>query len=60
MQPPLPGSQLHPVMPYGFGKNAVKERILAVMSAGKTPVSGIFAAVLTVALAMTVFYYHDS
>lgn len=39
----------------GFGKNAVKERILAVMSAGKTPVSGIFAAVLTVALAMTVF-----
>lgn len=39
----------------GFGKNAVKERILAVMSDGKTTFGGMIAAVATVALAVIVF-----
>ena len=39
----------------GFGKNAVKERILAVMTIGKITVSGRTAAVATVALAATAF-----
>lgn len=39
----------------GFGRNAVKERILAVMTAGKTTVCGMLAAAFAVALALTVF-----
>lgn len=39
----------------GFGKNAVKERILAVMSSGKTTVGGVLAAVLAVGLSSMVF-----
>lgn len=39
----------------GFGKNAVKERILAVMSAGRPTVGGVAASFLAVALAVTVF-----
>ncbi len=39
----------------GFGKNAVKERILAVMKAGKITISGRMAAVFAVVLALTAF-----
>lgn len=39
----------------GFGKNAVKERILAVMTAGKTKISSVIVAVLAVILALTAF-----
>lgn len=39
----------------GFGKNAVKERILAVMSAGKPTAGSILAAVLAIGLALTLF-----
>ncbi|MBD5474008.1 MAG: M56 family metallopeptidase [Lachnospiraceae bacterium] len=39
----------------GFGKNAVKERILAVMTAGETKISSMAAAVLAVILALTAF-----
>lgn len=39
----------------GFGKNAVKERILAVMSAGKTTIGGAAAAFLAVAFAVIIF-----
>lgn len=39
----------------GFGKNAVKERILAVMTAGETKISCVIAAVLAVILALTAF-----
>ncbi|MCM1126896.1 MAG: M56 family metallopeptidase [Lachnospiraceae bacterium] len=39
----------------GFGKNAVKERILAVMTAGKTTIGGGVAAFLALTLALTVF-----
>ena len=40
----------------GFGKNAVKERILAVMTAGKTKISGVMAAILAVIFALTAFF----
>lgn len=40
----------------GFGKNAVKERILAVMTAGKTKVSGVMAAVFAVLFTLTAFF----
>lgn len=39
----------------GFGKNAVKERILAVMWTGKTTAGSVLAAVFAVILAITVF-----
>lgn len=39
----------------GFGKNAVKERILAVMTAGETKISGVLAGVLAVAVALGAF-----
>lgn len=39
----------------GFGKNAVKERILAVMTAGKTKIGSAIVAVLAVILALTAF-----
>lgn len=39
----------------GFGKNAVKERILAVMSAGKPTAGGVLAVVLAIGMALTVF-----
>lgn len=39
----------------GFGKNAVKERILAVMSMGKATFGGVMAAVFAVALSVIMF-----
>lgn len=39
----------------GFGKNAVKERILAVMTAGETKISGVLAGVFTVAVSLGAF-----
>lgn len=39
----------------GFGKNAVKERILAVMTFKKTTLTGTLAAILAVTAALTVF-----
>lgn len=39
----------------GFGKNAVKERILAVMSAGKVSFGGVMAAAFAIILAVMVF-----
>lgn len=40
----------------GFGKNAVKERILAVMTAGKTKISGVMAAIFALIFALTAFF----
>lgn len=39
----------------GFGKNAVKERILSVMTAGETKISGVLAGVFTVAVSLGAF-----
>lgn len=39
----------------GFGKNAVKERILAVMTAGESKISGVLAGVFAVAVALGAF-----
>lgn len=40
----------------GFGKNAVKERILAVMSAKETRLGGMLAAIAAVGMALMVFF----
>lgn len=39
----------------GFGKNAVKERIVAVMTFKKTTLAGVLAAVLAIGMALTAF-----
>ncbi|MDE6185055.1 MAG: M56 family metallopeptidase, partial [Lachnospiraceae bacterium] len=44
----------------GFGKNAVKERIVAVMTFKKTTLLGVLAAVFAISMALTVFFVTNS
>ncbi len=44
----------------GFGKNAVKERIVAVMTFKKTTPAGVLAAVFAVSMALTAFFVTNS
>ena len=44
----------------GFGKNAVKERIVAVMTFKKTTLIGVLAAILAITAALTVFITDSS